>query len=304
MTTVYLSPFDRIVAMSWSKRVWMLTDGGELVGIEPDGTQDNISTTWATLFDGLGIAGRNFFAVKYTGTRTVQVNDIVASTNDTAWSTIPFDTPNDCASDGVYLYVAGIDTSNGSVYRVAKYDLSTAVAVWDKTLGSYNGGAVSIAANPNGFMLMSNEDVEFYDADGVFQGTGAVVDNLPFEWSVCATRDRFFFAHKDSFLASGITEIKCYDASGAFKYTVTPPVAAAQSGYPAATEENLFFFMPAGTALTNHSVLVMDRTVTRDTNGDIVTDVVSTTGAVTYDLGFATNAIQKAAVDSSTYSTF
>lgn len=312
MAEVYLSPFERVTGFSFSKKTWMLTENGEFVGVEAgDGDQTDISTIWNSPFSGMAVVNGVVYTVRFTS-QLVQYYDIRTDERGNLWD-IPFNSPNDCASDGTYLYISGTDTGDeSSTYRVKKIEIATGNTVWSRNLGTnggggaiYNGGALSIAANPNGFMISSNEQVKFFDPDGDWVADGtSVVDNIFYEWGVCATRDRFWLADKDSFAVSGNARLLCYDNSGALQSITVLPLAAGQSYFPAVNESAVFCWMDSTPSITNGAVTVIPRTVTRNSAGEITGDVIDTGSSVTYDLGFEIGNIDKAAVDAATFVTF
>lgn len=311
MAEVYLSPFERITDFAFSKKTWMLTEGGEFVGVEADdGDQTDISTIWGSPFSGLAVVNGVAYTVRF-GSLWVQYYDIKTGDRGDLWE-IPFDDPDDCASDGTYLYVSGSDTGAGSSeYWVTKIEIATGNTVWTRNLGTtggggaiYNGGAMSLAANPGGFMIATNEQAKFFDTDGDWIADDtSMVDNISYEWGVCATRDRFWLADKSA-PVNGDPRLLCYNNAGVLQSTTVLPLATAQLYFPAVNESAVFCWMVDTPLISNGAVTIMPRAVMRNESGDITSDVIDTGSAVTYDLGFEPGNIDKATVDSQTFVTF
>jgi hypothetical protein len=311
----YIDPFSHIVGIYWSKRTWMLGELGEYIGVEPDdGDQKNIGLTMSLFTSGLAVAGKRVFTLFFSGSpQQIYEHDIEAGTQSVYTSTpvIGFDDADDVCTDGQYLYCTGADTGNGSTtYFIAKFDLSTDTKVWTKEISTYGGGAIYSAANPGGIMVVPGTPspgvANFFDVDGNLIGTdNTLINIIDYEWAVCATRDRFFLMQRDSFATGGTMQMRCYDNSGAIQYTIDVPVTPAELYARVSVSETfVFFWFSSLTPDDNARVVVCPRTVTRDSAGVIVSDVIDTASPVTYDLGVRIDNLRKATVDATTFTDY
>lgn len=310
----YISPFDHLKAIHWSKKTWMLEENAKYVGVEPDdGDQQNIGLTMSSFTSGLAVVGKRVFTLFFGGTpQHIIEHDIEAGTQGTFSNAIGFNDADDVACSGPHLYCSGADTGDGSTtYRVSKFDLSDNTLLWTKNLGAYTGGAIGIAANPTGFMISSGSAVpgkaKFYDPDGVLLGEDNTLgDIISYEWSMCATRDRFFIGQKTNTTATGQPQLRCYDLNGSIQYTVNAPstIPLGTRFFPSVNERYAFFWVAYTATITNAHVIVCPRTVVRDITGTITSDVIDTSVSTVYDLGFTTFNIRKATVDATTFSNY
>lgn len=303
MTT--LDPFQYLKGVFFAKKTWCLWENGHHIGVEPDDGAENIRlSTWITPFAGFAVAGVDAFSMRFGSEYFVQYNNIETGAWGSWATNIGFDDVDDCASDGVHLYVSGADTSDGSsTFRVSKFDLATKTRLWVKNLGTYPGGAIAIAANPGGFMLYTTGVAKFYDADGNYLGQDTtIVDALSYEWCACATRDRFYIVHKLDFSATGVVQLRCYNGSGAIQYSINGLVPAGTAKVaPAVTERHVMLWVESSTAVANNHVIAIPRTVVRDGSGNITSDTLDTPSAATWDLGTTIPNLRKACVDASTF---
>lgn len=187
-----------------------------------------------------------------------------------------FDILNDCATDGIYLYLSG-PTSGYTKMGVQKINLIDNSTVWAKEYLNYNGGGITIAANPLGFALYCNERVEFFDPDGVSQAVRSS-ESIGTEWALCATKDRFFIP---TFPApNNHVNWRCYSLDGTLHYTVVPTQSPEADGwfhYPVVTENHFYIFnawKDIVPTTATASVTIFDRNVVRDSAGNIVSDSV------------------------------
>lgn len=280
--------------------------GSVLFRIRPNSNTKQVNITIpASQCSGFGFMGKYAYTVDFVGTDQVYRYDLAASSGG-VWLNIPFDTANDVACDGTYVYMSGIDSGDASTdFRVAKYSPG-GVQQWNNAITGYNGGAVHIAANPDGFIAVNNARCRIYDTSGslVANRDSDMLDNSGFQWASCATRDRFWVADKTA--ASGGT-VKIYQynsATGARVQTITPTdLSLDQTGLISATEEALYYWLDQGGG-SNHRVRIYSRTVTRDGDGVITGDTISSTGTLV-DFGTTTTENQfKAATNADTYLTY
>lgn len=273
MTVYYLSPFEHLKAISFSNAVYCRTNGGSVL-VRPGGTEAQKLHSAPALSAGMAVSGRYAFWVDgSTGNPIIQRWDII----DDVYT--DFDNPspslfvyNDVACDGTHLYAAGYDGS--SSYVIEKWTLD-GTRLWANVYSGYLGGAVSICANQLGFVITSNGTADLYDSDGTFIAALTVTNNITREWDICATRDRFWYGdtRKDGIFDDAV--IRGVDITGAQKTYIDLAFQAPDEGWYAfaITEHNLFIFVDIDYDSTNTYAIVYDRTVTRDANGDIVTDV-------------------------------
>jgi hypothetical protein len=259
----------------------------------------------------LAVVGSRAFLASFSDGKIYE-NNLQTGVNALYATPAAISVANDIASDGDHLYVSGTDGA-GTSWLVAKYDLATGVKLWELPVHAYTeGGEISIAANPTGFMCADNGDCYTFDGDGVktsgnLHASLGMVDRLPYERAVCATRDRFYVMDKSSFTVGGTVRIFQFANGGGSNQVIgiTSPDVTDDGSKISASETQVCIWtdwLDFAVPMVSPKCIVLPRTVVRDVDGFITSDTIATTG-MAYLVG-EESYIEKACVDARSFLNF